>query len=54
MLLGFVTAWGEPAVGILAGQVERATGGSIRRPMVLVAVSAGVALLAGIGMLRVR
>lgn len=54
MVLGFVTAWGEPAVGILAGQVERATGGSIRRPMVLVGVSVGVALLVGIGMLRVR
>jgi hypothetical protein len=43
-----------PAVGILAEQVERATAGSIRRRMVLVAVCAGVALLAGVGMLRLR
>lgn len=54
MLLGFATAWGEPAVGILAEQVEQATGGSIRRSMVLVAVCTGVALLVGLGMLRLE
>lgn len=53
MLLGFVTAWGEPAVGILADQVEEASGGSIRRSLVVVAICIGVALLVGLGMLRI-
>jgi hypothetical protein len=53
MLLGFVTAWAEPAVGILASEVEKATGGSIRRTLVLVAISVGVALLVGVGMARI-
>lgn len=53
ILLGFVTTWGEPAVGILADQVEGATGGSIRRPLVLVAICVGVALLVGVGMFRI-
>lgn len=54
VLLGFVTTWGEPAVGILAGQVEEASGGSIRRSLVLVTVCLGVALVVGLGMLRIR
>jgi hypothetical protein len=53
VVLGFVTAWAEPAVGILADQVEQASSGAIRRSMVLFAISAGVALLAGVGMLRI-
>jgi 4-amino-4-deoxy-L-arabinose transferase-like glycosyltransferase len=53
MLLGFVTARAEPAVGILADQVEEATGGSIRRSAVLLAVCGGVALLVGVGMFRI-
>jgi Protein of unknown function (DUF1538) len=52
-LLGFVTAWGEPAVRILAGQVESASNGSIRGSMVLHAICAGVALWVGLGMLRI-
>jgi hypothetical protein len=51
--LGFVTARAEPAVGILAGEVERATGGSIRRPLVLAAICVGVAALVGVGMARI-
>jgi hypothetical protein len=54
MLLGFVTTWAEPALGILADQVEQASGGSIRRPLVLVTICAGVALIVGLGMLRIR
>lgn len=54
LVLGFVTTWGEPAVRILADQVEEASVGSIRRRLVLVAVCAGVALSVGIGMLRIR
>lgn len=53
VLLGFVTAWGEPSVRILADQVEDASNGSIRRSMVLYAVCAGVAVWVGIGMLRI-
>lgn len=52
-LLGFVTAWGEPAVRVLAGQVDEASSGSIPARLVLVVVCAGVALWVGIGMLRI-
>src|SRR5690606_18048122 len=41
-VLGFATAWGEPAVHILAKEVEGASSGSIRRSMVLWAISLGV------------
>jgi hypothetical protein len=53
ILLGFATTWGEPAVRILANQVEEASSGSIRRSLVLVTVCAGVGLWVGIGMLRI-
>lgn len=53
VLLGFVTAWGEPAVRILAAQVESASNGSIRSAMVLYAVCAGVSVWVGAGMLRI-
>lgn len=53
IVLGFVTTWGEPAVRILADQVEDASTGSIRRSLVLWAVCAGVALAVGVGMLRI-
>ncbi len=52
-VLGFVTAWGEPAVRVLADQVEDASNGSIRGRLVLVAISTGVAVWVGIGMLRI-
>lgn len=52
LALGFVTTWGEPAVRILAGEVENASGGSIRRSVVLATICAGVAAAVGIGMLR--
>lgn len=51
--LGFATAWAEPAVGILAGEVEKATGGSIPRRLVLAAICIGVALFVGLGMARI-
>ncbi len=41
-LLGFATTWGEPAVRVLAGQVEAASAGSIRdRVFVAIAVDSG-------------
>jgi hypothetical protein len=53
IVLGFVTTWGEPAVRILADQVEGASTGSIRRSLVLWTVSTGVAAAVGLGMLRI-
>lgn len=53
LLLGLLTAWGEPAVRILANQVEEASSGSIRGPLVLYAVCIGVALWVGLGVLRI-
>lgn len=52
-VLGFVTTWGEPAVRILADQVEEASSGSIRRSLVLWTICLGVALAVGLGMLRI-
>lgn len=51
--LGFATTWGEPAVRILAGQVEEASGGSIRRSLVLLTICIGVAVAVGVGMYRI-
>jgi len=51
-LLGFLTALGEPAVRILADQVEAASQGSIRKLMVLYAICIGVAFWVGLGILR--
>lgn len=52
-LLGFLTAWGEPSVRILADQVEDASSGSIRQSTVLYAICTGVALIMSLGMLRI-
>lgn len=52
-VLGFVTTWGEPAVRILASQVEQASSGSIRQRLVLVAICAGVAAAVGLGLVRI-
>lgn len=52
-LLGFVTAWGEPAVRVLASQVESASNGSIPSRLVLHAICVGVAVWVAIGMLRI-
>lgn len=53
LVLGFVTTWGEPAVRILADQVEGASSGSIRRSLVLYTICTGVAAAVGFGMLRI-
>ncbi|MBX6321290.1 MAG: DUF1538 domain-containing protein [Rhodospirillaceae bacterium] len=53
LVLGFVTTWGEPAVRILADQVEDASNGSIRRSLVLLAICIGVSVSAGLGFLRI-
>jgi hypothetical protein len=53
LVLGFVTAWGEPAVRILANEIEEASSGSLRSAPVVVAICAGVAVSVGIGLLRI-
>lgn len=53
IVLGFVTTWGEPALRVLADEVEEASSGSIRRSMVLLAVCAGVAVAVAAGLLRI-
>lgn len=52
-LIGFITAWGEPAVRILCDQVEQASTGTIRKRTVLVAICIGVAIFVAIAMARV-
>ncbi len=53
MVLGFLTTWGEPAVRVLAGQVEEASAGSIRGWLVLYAICIGVAIATGLGLHRI-
>ncbi len=53
LVLGFVTTWGEPAVRILADQVEEASGGSIRQRLVMIAICTGVAVAVGLGLFRI-
>jgi hypothetical protein len=53
LILGFVTTWGEPAVRILADQVEEASNGSIRQPLVMTAICTGVAVAVGLGLFRI-
>jgi hypothetical protein len=53
LVLGFVTTWGEPAVRILADQVEEASAGSIRQRLVMIAICTGVAVAVGLGLLRI-
>lgn len=53
LVLGFVTTWGEPAVRILADQVDSASNGSIRRSLVLYAICIGVSVSGGLGLLRI-
>jgi hypothetical protein len=53
LVLGFVTTWGEPAVRVLADQVESASTGSIRGSVVLSTISLGVAVAVAVGLLRI-
>lgn len=52
-LLGFLTAWGEPSVRVLAKEVEKASGGALRIAWVVAAVSLGSALAVGVGLVRI-
>lgn len=53
LVLGFVTTWGEPAVRVLADQVEEASTGSIGRTVVLLTIALGVAVAVAAGLLRI-
>ena len=53
MIFGAIVVCAEPAVWVLTDQVESISGGTIKRRVMLVALSAGVALSIGISMLRV-
>ena len=53
LFLGFVTTWGEPAVRILADQVEDASNGSIPGVLVLYAICLGVAIWVTLGLFRI-
>jgi hypothetical protein len=52
-VLGFVTTWSEPAVRILAEQVDEASAGSIRKSLVVYTVCGGVAVAVAGAMLRI-
>lgn len=53
LILGAVVVCAEPAVWVLTEQVEEVSGGHIRRPIMLAALSISIACAVGLGMLRV-
>jgi hypothetical protein len=53
LVLGFITAWAEPSVRILADQAEEASNGSLPKTMIVYAICAGVAVWVAAGMLRI-
>lgn len=53
VLFGAVVVCAEPAVWVLTEQVESVSGGTIKRKVMLAALSAGVAISIGLSMLRV-
>lgn len=53
LVIGAVVVCAEPAVWVLTVQVEDISGGSIKRPVMLIALSLSIAAAVGIGMFRV-
>ncbi len=53
LILGAVVVMAEPAVWVLTEQVEEVSGGSIKRAVMLAALSISIALAVAVGMLRV-
>lgn len=53
LLLGFFVSVAEPDLHILANQVSLVTSGMLSRPMIVLVVSTGVALLVMLGLLRI-
>lgn len=52
-LLGLVATIAEPAVRILSHEVEKASAGSVRKKVILVTLSLGVALFVALGMAKI-
>ncbi len=52
LLMGFLATFGEPAVRVLSTQVEKASGGSIKKKFILFGISGGVAIFVGLAMAR--
>ena len=52
MIIGFCMTYAEPAVGVLNKQVEEATSGTIPNKIIPMAMALGVAVSAGIAMIR--
>jgi hypothetical protein len=52
-LLGFVSTYAEPAVRVLNYQVEKVSGGSIKRSVMLYTISIGVGISVAFAMLRI-
>ncbi len=50
---GFAATFAEPAVRILAGEVEKASTGAVRAKLIIITLSLGVAVFVAIGMVRV-
>lgn len=53
LILGAAVVCAEPAVWVLTNQVEEVSGGTVKRRLLLIALSAGVALSIGLSMIRV-
>lgn len=53
LVLGAVVVCAEPAVWVLTAQVEEVSGGYIRRPIMLAALSLSIAVAVALGMVRV-
>lgn len=51
--LGLLATFSEPAVRILSNQVEQSSSGFIRKNLVLGTISLGVAVLVGLGMVKI-
>ncbi len=52
-IFGAVVVFAEPAVWVLTDQVESISGGTIKRKVMLIALSAGVAISIGLSMTRI-
>ncbi len=53
LVLGALVVFAEPTIWVLTDQVEALSGGAIRRNLMIISLSIGVALAIGIAMLRV-
>lgn len=54
VFLGFVTTWGEPAVRVLANQVEAVSNGSIKSWVIVLTICIGVGVWVAIGFERIH